>query len=209
MDILDHVGGGVKEVEAIVNTLSIDTQVQKTGNLLVAPQLGPQSNFRPDFGSDFSNFMSDISTGLKNKLNSTASIFDTADIILTGHSGAFRVIQNVLASSVSNNRIKGVILFDALYDLESEYAQWIQSRTANTFFVNLSIDGSTSNGAKNLIKILKQNGLTVTNQLPSSIGNNQRIFISWKGNHCQFLKNGFIKGKMPGSLPLQEILGRL
>ncbi len=52
-------------------------------------------------------------------------------MILAGHSGAYRVMANILQNG--NVEVKETILFDALYAETDKFIQWIKADTAHRF----------------------------------------------------------------------------
>jgi hypothetical protein len=80
------------------------------------------------------------------------------NIVLAGHSGAYRVIAQILAHGDLAANIKGVWLFDALYDLTDQYDEWIQCATGR--FVSVSAaDGEETTDVDGLIASLKDEGV--------------------------------------------------
>ena len=68
------------------------------------------------------------------KLNST----DVGNIILAGHSGAYRVISFCLMQGGLTKNISDVLLFDALYGNTEKYVHWIKN--FNGRFINIYTD---------------------------------------------------------------------
>jgi hypothetical protein len=72
------------------------------------------------------------------------------DIILAGHSGAYRVISFCLLRGGLTKNISDVILFDALYGHTEKFVRWIEN--GNGRFINIFKDsGGTKNETENLI----------------------------------------------------------
>ncbi len=75
------------------------------------------------------------------------------DIILAGHSGAYRVIAFSLLHGGVTKNISDVILFDALYAEIEKYAYWIDHSKGR--FINIYTDsGGTKNEVENLMEDL-------------------------------------------------------
>ncbi len=75
-------------------------------------------------------------------------------LVLAGHSGAYRVIAQVLDHGGLEEHIGEVYLFDALYDLENLFADWIKGSARR--FVSVNATGSeTSAAAERLIGLLR------------------------------------------------------
>ncbi len=81
-------------------------------------------------------------------------------IVLAGHSGAYRVIAQILAHGGMAGNITDVWLFDALYDLTDQYDEWIQR--ANGRFVSVSAeDGEETTDVDGLISSLRDEGVPI------------------------------------------------
>ena len=72
------------------------------------------------------------------------------NIVLAGHSGAFRVMAYALMRGGLTNNISDVILFDALYGDTEKFTHWIENTKGR--FVNIyTDDGGTKNESENLM----------------------------------------------------------
>jgi hypothetical protein len=81
-------------------------------------------------------------------------------IVLAGHSGAYRLVGRVLERGGLEQNIREVYLFDALYDFEELFADWIEA--GGRRFVALNAAGSeTSAVADRLIGLLRGAGVRV------------------------------------------------
>lgn len=73
------------------------------------------------------------------------------NIILAGHSGAYRVISFCLMQGGYTNNISDVILFDALYGQTEKYVHWIENFKGR--FINIYTDqGGTKYETENLMQ---------------------------------------------------------
>ena len=82
----------------------------------------------------------------KNKINSDK----VGNIILVGHSGAYRVISFCLMRGGLTANISDVILFDALYGQIEKFAHWIENFEGR--FINIYTDnGGTKEATENLM----------------------------------------------------------
>ena len=81
-------------------------------------------------------------------------------IVLAGHSGAYRVIAQILAHGGMAGNIKDVWLFDALYDLTDQYDEWIQ-RTKGRFVSVSAEDGEETTDVDGLISSLRDEGVPI------------------------------------------------
>jgi hypothetical protein len=79
-------------------------------------------------------------------------------IVLTGHSGAYRVISQILNRGGLQNHVSDVILFDALYGKLNEFEQWIDRRKG-LFIVVFTQDGEVEPVATDMMDDLKRRGV--------------------------------------------------
>ena len=113
------------------------------------------------------------------------------NIILAGHSGAFRVISFCLMRGGLTKNISDVILFDALYAHTEKYAYWIDN--FNGRFINIyTNDGGTKNETENLMDDLVGWEIpyfhTDENELKiNDLTNNRLIFIHTDLNHNEVI----------------------
>lgn len=139
--------------------------------------------------NDATKFLSE-----KGKLN-TAKV---GNIILAGHSGAYRAISFCLMRGGLTENISDVILFDALYGETEKYAHWIKNY--NGRFINIYTDnGGTKNETENLMDDLDGWGISYfkseENELsPDDLSNNRLIFIHTDLTHNQVIavRNQFL-----------------
>jgi len=77
-------------------------------------------------------------------------ITNIGNIVLAGHSGAYRVISFCLMRGGLTRNITDVVLFDALYGQTEKYAYWID-RYKGRFINIFTNDGGTRNETENLM----------------------------------------------------------
>ena len=122
---------------------------------------------------------------------------NTGKITLSGHSGAYRIIAYILLNGGLTNKIKNVILFDALYADTDKFTFWIDN--FNGKFINIYTDqGGTKSESQNLVtclegwnidfKIIKSDNFNTEDLKQSRI-----IFIESKLDHNEVIstKNQF------------------
>jgi hypothetical protein len=83
----------------------------------------------------------------------------TGDILLAGHSGAYRVMARILKNG--GVKISGVALFDALYAETDLFDSWIQSNIANRFFDIYTNEGGTDEESVHMMSRLKKEDMSV------------------------------------------------
>ena len=99
----------------------------------------------------FKKLLSEISENLFSK-KMTPSVSVPQNVILSGHSGAYRVISNILLHG--GVPIREVYLFDGLYGQLEKYAHWLT--TEHGRFINIFTDnGGTLDNSRELMRDLQ------------------------------------------------------
>lgn len=103
------------------------------------------------------------------------------NIVLSGHSGAFRVMAHILLNG--GVEVKQVILFDGLYSQVDKYTAWIRADTSHQF-INLYTNkgGGTDEVSEKMMQQLKEKNISYTNAEEKDVNTpmlktNQVIFI--------------------------------
>ena len=151
--------------------------------ILVVPQ-GPKNapdsfGGKLEVGNGFLNFMNEILTLLyEKKIIGNKNI---GDIILSGHSGGYRVISYILMRGGLTENIKEVFLFDGLYGQIEKYTYWLDhfdGKLTNIYTEN----GGTKEESENIMECFNswkvpyifKNELDL---LDDDLRNNRIIFI--------------------------------
>ncbi len=102
-------------------------------------------------------------------------------IVLSGHSGAFRVMAHILQNGAVE--VKQVILFDGLYSQVDKYTSWIQADASHQF-INLYTNkgGGTDEVSSVMMKLLREKNIALINPEEKDVDvdmirNNPVIFI--------------------------------
>ena len=135
------------------------------------------------------NLVTDVLKFLKKKrITTTAKV---GNIILAGHSGAYRAIAYSVEQGGLTKNISNVILFDALYAETEKFLKWIQN--FNGKFVNIYTDnGGTIEETENLMNdldSLKISYLKIEEKelLQTHLVNNRLIFIHTDLSHNEVI----------------------
>ena len=116
------------------------------------------------------------------------------NIILAGHSGAFRVIAFCLMRGGLTKHISDVILFDALYAQTEKYSHWIDNYQGRFIHIYTD-DGGTKNETENFMADLEGWNIPYvhieeTALQPGDLKKNRLIFI-----HSDLTHNGVIAAR--------------
>lgn len=154
-DFVIHFHGWYNNVDSVLAQFKlIELFCESNKNaILIVPQ-GPK-NAPDSFGgklegeNGFKKFMKEITDLLfERKIISNKNI---GNIILSGHSGGYRVISFILMRGGLTENIKEVYLFDGLYGQIEKYTYWIDYFLGK--FINIyTEDGGTKEQSENLME---------------------------------------------------------
>ena len=114
------------------------------------------------------------------------------NVILAGHSGAYRVMANILQNG--NVPVNEVILFDALYADTGKFLTWLIDGNDHRF-INLYTDnGGTYDETKDMMRQIKNlnvpaDSLEETDITPAILQNNKIIFIHTTHEHNDIIQH--------------------
>ncbi len=180
-----HFHGWYNNVDSVLSQFKLIEQFSesKKNAILIVPQ-GPKDV--PDsFGGKleekdgFKNLINEVTEFLyQKKIINAKSI---GRILLSGHSGGYRVISFILMRSGLTDKIKEVFLFDGLYGQIEKYTYWLDHY--NGKFINIfTKDGGTKEQSENLMDCLTSWEISFIsrneNELSTNdLKNNRLIFI--------------------------------
>ncbi len=105
----------------------------------------------------FKNLLEDVLTDLqRNKIISRTG--KAGNIILAGHSGAYRVMAYILQNG--GMEVREVDLFDALYSETDKFMQWIKKDSLNKFIDIYTDSGGTKNVSEQMMSELKKQNVS-------------------------------------------------
>ncbi|MCU0453138.1 MAG: hypothetical protein MUE68_05735 [Bacteroidetes bacterium] len=142
LDLAVHIHGWWAGVETVISKFRLAEQLTASGKnaVLVIPQ-GP-TNAPDSFGGrleDPEAFRAFIEA-VGRELHERRVVASPAvrSVVLSGHSGAYRMISFILRHGGAEDRIREVYLFDALYGQLETYAHWLSD--GNSRFVAVFCD---------------------------------------------------------------------
>jgi len=213
IDFVIHFHGWYNNIDSVMPQYKLIEQFSESNKnaILIIPQ-GPK-NAPDSFGGRleekdaFKDFIYEIIDSL-----SKAKFLDNPEpgnIILSGHSGAYRVISFILMRGGLINNIKEVYLFDGQYGQTEKYVYWIDNYEGK--FINIyTEDGGTKAETEILLddlsgwemEHLKINENQLTDQdllnnrlifIYTALGHNDVIHVN--RNFYKFLKSSILKNK--------------
>jgi hypothetical protein len=211
VDVVIHFHGWWNNIDSVIKQFKLIEQFyeSKKNAILIFPE-GPKNS--PDsFGGKleendvFKKLVNDILNQLKNKKYIKNN--KIGNIIISGHSGAYRVISYILQKGGLRDKIKEVYLFDALYGNTEKYVFWLLK--SNGKLINIyTNDGGTKEESEKLFeacidwkikaKFIEEDNLSLKDLLSnriifihSNLDHNQVLFQN--KNFYQYIKSSCLK----------------
>jgi hypothetical protein len=184
--------------------------LSKANAVLVAPQFAVNASdssagnfWTPGLFTLFLNEASEQLAILHGFLG-LARDFDKLNVIIVGYSGGFAPVAWAIHHGGSNERLRGVVLLDALYGEVDKFEKWILGDRYRRFFVSGYL-GSTRARNLQLQSMLEHRGIHYRKSLDSRIRPGSITFIPGKGgeNHRSYVTHAWVAN------PLTDILNRL
>ncbi len=176
--------------------------------VLVAPQLAVDAadssagNFwRP---GAFARFLDEAETKLADLYpNASRATFRRMPVVIVAYSGGYMPAAYSLAVGGAGDRIRGVVLFDAVYGEEDKIANWVEGARYGAFFVS-AYSNSTRSRNLALRERLERDGVAVRDSLPDGLRPGVVAFVdSGDVRHEDFVNVAW------ASDPLRDILSRV
>ncbi len=132
--------------------------------ILVVPQ-GPRgapdsSGGKLDEPGAFKRFIAELAGVLRQQEPFKQKPFEIRDIILSGHSGGYKVISSILDHGALSDRVREVWLFDALYGRTNEFLNWFDASHGRLIDIYTE-HGGTKAETEAMIKLLKERGTPI------------------------------------------------
>jgi len=163
IDFVVHFHGWRNHVDEVLHRYQLLEQMAESGRnaVLVVPQ-GPRD--APDsFGGKledpdgFKSFMDEVAQTLRQKSALRRKDFTIGSIILSGHSGGYRVMASILNRGGMTDHVKEVWLFDALYAETDKFLAWYDKYHGRLLDIYTE-HGGTKDETQKLMATLKQRG---------------------------------------------------
>ena len=163
IDFVIHFHGWRNHVQEVLRRYQLAEQLVESGRnaVLVVPQ-GPKD--APDsFGGKledadgFKRFMDEVAQTLRQQSSLAKKDFKIGGIILSGHSGGYRVMASILDRGGMTDHVKEVWLFDALYAETDKFLAWFDKYHGRLLDI-FTEHGGTKEETEKLMAMLKQRG---------------------------------------------------
>jgi hypothetical protein len=175
--------------------------------VLVAPQLAVDAqdssagNFwRP---GAFAQFLEEADEKLAELYGTSRGAFRRMPVIIVAYSGGYMPAAYSLAEGGAGERVRGVVLLDALYGEVDKFERWIAAAHGGAFFLS-AYSSSTHDENLALRAKLRGDGVAVENGLPDGLRPGVVAFVdSGDVNHDDFVNVAWT------SDPLSAVLSRV
>jgi hypothetical protein len=129
--------------------------------------------------------------------------FASMPVVIVAYSGGYLPTSWTLSRGGLKKRLRGVVLFDALYGELDTFANWI-TEDRSAFFVS-AFTGSTRNRNHELQRILGERGIAHTASLPQPLQPGSVAFLATgeDANHHDYLTHAWAEN------PIQDLLTRI
>ncbi|KAA9039491.1 hypothetical protein FW778_11780 [Ginsengibacter hankyongi] len=139
----------------------------------------------------FKGLVGDVLQKLKNEKVITPRC-NTGHVVLAGHSGAYRVMANILQNG--NVPVDEVILFDALYADTDKFLKWITSGKDHRFIDLYTDSGGTFDNSKEMMRQVNDlkippDSLEEQDVSPEIMRENKVIFIHTSHAHNDIIQH--------------------
>jgi hypothetical protein len=129
--------------------------------------------------------------------------FHRMPVILVAYSGGYLPAAYALAHGGAGDRVRGVVLFDALYGEEDKFVDWIESEHSRAFFVS-AYSKSSHDENEALRARLAQEGVETMSAMPDRLHAGVVAFIdAGDVRHEDFVNLAWT------SDPLRDVLSRI
>jgi len=198
IDFVVHFHGWRNHVDEVLRRYQLIEQLVESGRnaVLVVPQ-GPRD--APDsFGGKledtdgFKHFMDEVAETLREKSALHKKDFTIGSVVLSGHSGGYRVISSILDRGGITEHVKEVWLFAALYAETDKFLAWFDQYHGRLLDIYTE-QGGTKEETERLMATLKQRGTTFfsgdeTNTTAGDLNAKRPIFLFTTLEHDEVLQ---------------------
>jgi len=153
IDVVFYFHGWWNNIDSSITQFNLIEQFYKSNKnaILVIPETA--KNAPDSFGGNLEgkNVFNKLTSEVVEHLNKfTKTNYTLGNITLAGHSGGYRVISYILLHGGLTDRVKNVILFDALYADVEKYSYWINKNNGK-FFNIYTQNGGTKAESEDLM----------------------------------------------------------
>ena len=187
VDFVVHFHGWNNTVAGTLNTYKLAEQLVASGKnaVLVVPE-GPH-NAPDSFGGKledaggFKRFLDEVVATLKQRGVFKRKDFAVGRVMLSGHSGGYRVMSAIVDRGGMPSSVKEVWLFDALYAETDKFLAWFDREHGRLLDIYTD-HGGTKDDSEAMMELLKKRGTTFyatgeKNVTEKGLRQNKLVFI--------------------------------
>jgi hypothetical protein len=175
--------------------------------VLVAPQLAVDA---PDSSAGrfwtpggFAAFLSEAQTKLGALYPNARGDFHRIPVVIVAYSGGYLPAAYSLRVGGEGNRVRGVVLLDALYGERDKFVSWTEGPGRNAFFLS-AYSTSSREGNEAVRAALEAAGVRTVSGLPSELSPGVVAFVdAGSVDHTDFVTSAW------GGAPLRDIFSRI
>jgi hypothetical protein len=193
------------------NRQAVPRQVTQSGlnAVLVAPQFAVNALdssagrfWEPGVFAQFVNEAGERLTALYGDERARGA-FHAAPVVIAAYSGGYNPTAFILQGGHVDDRLRGVLLFDALFGQQDKFADWLAKRPS-AFLVSAFGKAARDDNAM-LQRMLKERGLSFQKTLPASLARGSVAFIDVSDDvsHNDFMTASWVND------PLKVMLRRI
>jgi hypothetical protein len=129
--------------------------------------------------------------------------FHATPVVVAAYSGGYNPAAFILHSGRADDRLRGIVLFDALYGEYDKFAGWLEKRPP-AFFVSTFGKASREENAT-LQRLLTERGVRFQNALPANLARGSVAFVAATDDvkHIDFMTEAWVND------PLKAVLRRI
>jgi hypothetical protein len=204
-------GHGATLQRDVIDRQRVPDQVSEAGvnALLAAPQLAydaaDSSAGKLWDPGGFKRFLEEASVELA-KLHGdprSKAVFDRLPVVIVAYSGGYATAASCIRQGGAGDRVRGVVLLDALYGEIDTFASWISSRH-NAFFLSAFASSTRAHNAE-LMEMLKGRDVAYSTRLQGPLRGGSVTFIATAAEtaHRDFVTQAWTHH------PVKDVLQRL
>ena len=129
-------------------------------------------------------------------------VFAKMPVVIVAYSGGFEPAAWSVSRGGLGDRVKGLVLLDALYGHVDRFANWIKSNRS-AFVINAYAGGSPRRNSQRLKTVLRQKGIPYRTHLNGQLWPGNVVFLSAVTSHRNYVTKAWTK------YPIADMLRRL
>jgi hypothetical protein len=188
VDFIVHFHGWKNNVARVLEQYKLIEQLMESGRnvVLVVPQ-GPRdasdsSGGKLEDPDGFKRFMAEVVATLRQQSALKRKDFALGHILLSGHSGGYKVMSSIVDGGGLTDHVRELWLFDALYAETPKFLAWTQQQPQGRLVDIYTQNGGTKKETESMMATLKQRSVPFfaakeAEAKPSDLQTNHLVFL--------------------------------